>query len=458
MLGVQMPDWVWAALQRVCEAGGAPCLVGGAVRDMLMGVDPRDLDFEVYGVTLRTLEKALGGEGRVATVGHAFGVTKLWGPDGTSVDFALPRRERKCGTGHRGFEMEVDPYMLPAEACQRRDYTVNAMMWDVRERRLLDPVGGLADLEARVLRHVGPQFAEDPLRPLRGMQFAARYGMTVDPETAQICADLRGEAGALSSDRVWGEWRKWALAPLPIHGLRALEAMGWLEIYPELGQLRGLVQDARHHAEGDVWEHTQLAVGAAACIAERNGVEGEARVELVLAALLHDIGKADTTRIEADRITAHGHAVRSAEMCGPLAERLGMPHAVRDRVQRLVAEHMVHIGVRTPSKRVVRRLAERLHPVRIADLRLLVQADAWGRKGDRVDPDPLAFFALMAEALGVIEDRPRPILLGRHLLARGVQPGPAMGRVLRAAFEAQMDGAFEDEAGALAWLDARQEG
>lgn len=235
-------------------------LVGGAVRDLVQGLDPKDLDLEVFGLTSEQTEAALSTFGKVNAVGKSFGVFKVT-VDGADFDVSLPRRDSKTGEGHKGFKVTVDDGMTVAEAAARRDFTMNAMAIDVMTGELHDPFNGLADLKAGVLRHTSPAFSEDPLRVLRAMQFAARFNMVLAPETAELCRSLVGEAASLPKERVWAEWEKMLVKGQNVAaGLKVLEQTGWLVTLPELQVLVGLAQHAEWHPEGNVWEHTLHAV------------------------------------------------------------------------------------------------------------------------------------------------------------------------------------------------------
>lgn len=456
--GFAMPTDIEHAVRRLVDRGAIPYLVGGAVRDLLLGTPVKDYDFEVYGIGPDALEEVLRALGRVETVGESFGITKLWTPDGYEVDFALPRREAKTGRGHRDFQVAVDPAMDPGEACLRRDFTFNALLLDCGVGEVIDYVGGIADLEARVIRHVSDHFGEDPLRPLRAMQFAARFDMTLAPETAAVCAGMLEEGRGLRFERVLAEWEKWARAPHPAAGLRALADMGWLPLYDTLWAMQGVPQDPRFHPEGSVWTHTLLAVDAAARIADLDGLDADARLDLVLAALLHDAGKAATTEVAADgTITAKDHAARGEDPAFRFLAQIGACTGVRGRVCALVREHMAHLSCPTPSKRNVRRLADRLKPATLDALARLVRAD------NRARPplgggDPLCLHVELARLMGVKENGTiHPILKGRHLVALGVRQGPAIGQVLKRGYQAQLDGDFEDEAGAVQWAASELE-
>ena len=218
---MQLPDKLRSVLGAVRSAG-RPRLVGGAVRDWLLGLESKDFDVEVAGVSFDQLHAALAPFGPTDVVGRSFGVIKLR-LDGAEYDFSLPRRESKTGSGHRGFAVEPDPSLSDAEAAARRDFTLNAIAYDPFADALIDPLGGERDLRARVLRHTGPAFSDDPLRVLRAFQLAARFDFKLAPETAELCRTMVGAYHELPFERVWGEWDKWAVkSAKPSAGLTVL--------------------------------------------------------------------------------------------------------------------------------------------------------------------------------------------------------------------------------------------
>jgi tRNA nucleotidyltransferase (CCA-adding enzyme) len=439
-------------LEALVRAGGRPHVVGGAVRDLLRGLPVKDIDIEVYGMPIEQLMHILREFGRVDAVGRSFGVLKLRLPDGTQIDVALPRRESKIGAGHRGFLAAPDPTMTPVEAAARRDFTWNAMAL-TPEGELLDFFGGAADLSKNIIRHTTPAFAEDPLRVLRAMQFAARFDMELAPETAALSQQLLPEADTLAAERIWGEWQKWAAKSIrPSAGLRVLRETGWLALYPELVALIDCPQDPHYHPEGDVWVHTLFVCDAAATVAIRADLGEEERAVLLLAALCHDLGKPETTATAADgRIRSFGHAQAGLAPAAALLRRLGTPRAIVDRVLPLVAEHMAHYGMEA-SPRAVRRLAVRLAPATLAQWGRLVEADASGRP-PRPPANPSAPFLALAEQLGAAHGQPAALVQGRHLMERGVAPGPQLGELLKRAYAAQIDGEFATLEEGLDWLD-----
>jgi len=433
-------------------------LVGGCVRDALLGEPVKDFDLEVFGLRYEALVQALGRWGRADLVGRSFGVVKLTTSAGT-FDFSLPRRDSKNGAGHRGFIVEVDPLLTLAAASARRDFTINSLMYDLRQDVLLDPHGGQADLRARILRHTSPAFTEDPLRVLRGMQFVARFDLSFAPETVALCRQMVSTHNELAPERRREEWLKWAcLSRKPSRGLEFLAETGWWVHYPELMAIQGVPQDPVWHPEGDVWRHTLCGVDELAALPGWLDADRDSRAVLMLTLLLHDLGKACTTRWDVrdgrERIVSPGHEQESVRLGGAFLERIDLPRALRERIVPLVANHMAYCE--EPSARAVRRLATRLQPATLQELGVVMTADASARPPlPRRVPDTVTALLSRASAMELQNSAPKPILLGRHLLERGHRPGPNMGRLLQAAFEAQLDGEFQDLDGAVAWLEGQ---
>lgn len=446
------PD-VERVLAAIRQAGGHPLLVGGFVRDALMGgAESKDVDVEVYGLTFAALTEALSRAGRVDEVGKSYGVLKVRAGD-TDLDINVPRRERKVSAGHRGFEVSPDMDISFAQASARRDFTMNAIMLDPATGGLIDPHGGLADIRAGILRHTSDAFSEDPLRVLRGVQFAARFGFTMVPETAILCRDLLGSYRELPAERIWGEWEK--IGTRGTHVSRALAVLHdtwWDARYPELAYMHGVEQDPEWHPEGDVWTHAGLAADQAARLADEAGLTGTDRLVIVFAALLHDVGKVTHSQLTEGRITSHGHAEAGVEPATAFLRSIGCPEGIIARIVPLIREHMNCFG--RPTKPAVRRLVRRLEPATLTELALVCAADAKGRG----DPDAWstagAWFDLGRDLK--VEERPaKGLLTGDHLIAAGMKPGPSFKPILAEALEAQDAGEFGDEAGALRWLAER---
>lgn len=460
-----LPPDLRAMLEAVRRIG-RPRLVGGGVRDWLLGFAAKDFDVEVAGATFESLHRALTPFGATDVVGRSFGVIKVRSAaSGTEYDFSLPRRESKTGAGHRGFAVAPDPTLSEADAAARRDFTVNAIAWDPFTRELIDPHGGQSDLEARVLRHTSTAFVEDPLRVLRAFQLAARFDFTLAPETAALSRSIADTFAELPVERVWSEWDKWAVkSAKPSRGLAVLEDTGWLKHFPEIARLRGTPQEPEWHPEGDVFTHTQHCLDALASLEAWKSSDAARRRMLMIAVLAHDFGKPATTvrgeKRGAIRWISPGHEPAGGPLARDFLRRIGAPLELDDPVCALVVHHLVHhhsSGEANYTDSQVRRLARKLAPATIDDLALVMTADSLGRP-PLLSPETHALIAELqakARALELESAAPRPLVLGRHLVALGHKPGPSFKPVLDAAFEAQLDGAFSDEAGGVAWLQRR---
>lgn len=441
---------VGEVVEAVSAAGGRALLVGGCVRDALMGRPPKDVDIEVYRLSPRELERALRSRFEINTVGRSFGVYKVRGAE---IDVSLPRRESKRGPGHTDFVVEGDPFMPFDEASARRDFTVNAIAWDPASGELIDPHGGLRDLAARTLRHTSAAFIEDPLRVLRAMQFIARFEFSAAPETVALCSTIG--PGNLSAERVFDEWSKLLLKGVkPSLGLAFLRDCGWVRHFPELEALVGVEQDPEWHPEGDVWNHTLHCLDAFA-----RARTGDAWEDLVVgfAVLCHDFGKAVTTRREKDgRWHAYGHEAAGESLARAFLERMTRHKDLVESVLPLVVCHMMPLALwrDKAGAAAIRRLARRVG--RIDRLVRVDDADRRGRPPQDPGESPQgAWLLARAEELRVMDGAPRRLVLGRHLIALGYKPGPEFTAVLDEAYEAQLDGVFHDESSGLAWLKER---
>jgi tRNA nucleotidyltransferase (CCA-adding enzyme) len=420
------------------DAGGRALIVGGWVRDRLLGRTSKDLDIEVFGVAADRLLTLLERLGRVDTVGESFTVYKL-----ENIDVSLPRRESKTGRGHKGFTVEGNTGLSYREAARRRDFTVNAISQDPLTNELIDPFDGRRDLEARVLRAVDPvTFAEDSLRVLRALQFAARFELTVDDATKALCRSL--PLDDLPSERIWGEIEKLLLqAQRPSIGFALALELGVVDtLFPEMKALVGCPQEHEWHPEGDVWIHTLMVIDEAHSRIE--GLDRGPAAAMMLGAVCHDLGKPSTTAFSDGRIRSMGHEEAGVAPATALLDRLNVHtldgYDVRAAVLGLVAHHLKPSAFRkaaTPvSDGAFRRLALKV------DLELLARfakADCHGRSGN-FDCSAIDWFLERAQALGVEHAAPKPIVLGRHLIDLGVPPGPRMGEILRAVYEQQLDG------------------
>ena len=456
-----MNDTNAEAVLKVAElvkgAGGRALLVGGCVRDAILGGNPEDFDIEVYGLAPDRLQAVLAAEFELNLVGASFGVIKL---RGYNIDVALPRRETKLGLGHRAFGMEYDPALTVREAAARRDFTVNAIYRDPLTDEIIDPWNGRADLDRKILRHVSDHFGEDPLRVLRGMQFAARFDLDPAPETVEVCRAMTPEG--LPPERQFEEWRKLLTQGVKISkGLAFLRATGWVRHYPELERLIGCEQDPHWHPEGDVWNHTLACLDAFAAERDARASKKElaSAVDLDLmsrpdpedlivglAVLCHDFGKPACTRFDPvrGRIRSLGHDEEGVAPTLSFLRRLTNEERLLAEVPPLVRLHMRPFAMwkDRSSDGAIRRLAAKV--VRIDRLLRVAAADDAGRPPYPSEPEPLRWLAEQAERLAVADAAPKPIVMGRHLIDLGLRPGPEFKRILDACYEAQLDGRFSD--------------
>jgi tRNA nucleotidyltransferase (CCA-adding enzyme) len=430
------------------DAGGRAYVVGGWVRDRLLGLTSKDIDIEVFGLPADRLRVALEALDRVEPVGESFQVFKI-----ADVDVSLPRRESKSGRGHKGFLVVGDPTMSLAEAARRRDFTINAMSWDPlgSDGEWLDPYGGQQDLEARVLRMVDAStFGDDSLRVLRAVQFAARFSLTLDPATADTCRNI--PLDDLPAERVWGEIEKVLAAARPSIGFALALELGIVErLFPELQALVGCPQEPEWHPEGDVWVHTLQVIDQA-----RTRVDDLPRPErlaIMLGAVCHDFGKPATTAFIDGRIRSIDHEEQGVAPASAFLDRLNIHsldgYDVRRQVLGMVAQHLKP-GMWFKTRDEVgdgafRRLAQKV------DLQLLARlakSDCLGREPGQFNCDAMDWFLERARTLGVEHRAPEPLLMGRHLIELGVRPGPRMGEILKTVYEQQLDGAVRslDEA------------
>ncbi len=452
---VELPASLMCFCHRVREAGGHVWLVGGWVRDHLLGrhggggEEGNDFDLEVYHLTPEHLYELASTMGRVVVVGKQFGVLKLV-CDGVAMDVALPRSEVSTGGGHRDFSVHFDSDLAPEKASARRDFTINAMMFDPLSHQLLDLHGGEEDWRRGLLRHVGDAFVDDPLRPLRGMQFCARFNLKLAAETARFCQGMVDSMHKLPVERVWMEWQKWGLSNHPAAGLLALEQSGWLAGYPQLMPMVACLHEACWHPEGDVWQHTMLVCDAAAAIARRQRLTERRRLALLFAALCHDLGKPMASVTDAEgRVRSPGHARAGLQPTQAWLQQIGAPAWLMTAVLPLVREHLVHLHGE-PTARAVRRLSARLQPVDMVLWEQLVEADASGRAPHPSDRPALPWLQ-RARAMKVMQQPPMPVVTGRWLLAHGMQPGKAVGEAIAAAWQAQLDGEIDSSETAESW-------
>ncbi len=436
--GEPLPPLALELAHAVRRAGGRALVVGGWVRDRLLGIAAKDLDIEVFGIPADRLKDLLAALGRVETVGEAFTVYKIG-----DIDISLPRRESKIGRGHKGFRVEGDPSLPFDDAARRRDFTINAISWDPLTGELIDPFHGQRDLDARVLRVVDrATFADDSLRVLRALQFAARFELAVDDETKMICAAIPLED--LPRERVWGEFEKLLLrAERPSAGLTLALEIGVIDrLFPDVKALVGCQQEHEWHPEGDVWVHTLLVVDQART--RIDDLDRGRAAAIMLGAVCHDLGKPAATIFKDGRIRSPGHEEGGVAPAMRVLDTLNVHtldgYDVRRTVAGLTAHHlkpgMFYKSPTPVTDGAFRRLAQK---VDLELLARLAKSDCLGRTG-YFDCTAMDWFIDRARALGVEHAPPAPLVLGRHLLDLGARPGPEVGLLLKKIYEKQLDG------------------
>jgi tRNA nucleotidyltransferase (CCA-adding enzyme) len=445
MVAILIPSNLYRFCHLVRSAGGRALLVGGCVRDAVMGGSPKDFDVEVYGLTLGEVQSLLvsvADGGRVDAVGVSFGVLKARF-NGEEIDISLPRLDSKRGEGHKGFVVEMKSDLTVEQAASRRDFTMNAMGYDPLTGELVDPFDGRMDIKLGYLVPTSKAFCEDSLRVLRGMQFAGRFDMKASIPMRELALGMVDDYHSLPAERVWGEWEKWATKSVcPSKGIETLYLCGWDVHYPEIFNLRSCLQDKEWHPEGNAYVHTLHVCDAMARLCEADRITGEDRCVLMFAALCHDFGKASCTALVDGRWRSPGHASASVPLAENFLKRIGCFQRIIDRVLPLIEEHMAHIGLDV-NKRTVRRLANRIAPATIRELAYVVHADMAGRPPLPAEQNEKMLEILQyAESENVAEEKVQPLVMGRDLLLIGYVAGPEMGRVLKYLYEKQLDGEF----------------
>lgn len=432
----------------ISAEGGRAMLVGGCVRDDLMGIKPKDWDLEIYGVEPARLREILNNFGEVNAVGEAFTVYKI----GQDLDVALPRRERKTGRGHRGFVVEGDKDMPFEEAARRRDFTINAIMQDALTGEIIDCYGGRDDIKNKILRVVARDtFAEDSLRVLRAAQFAARFEFEIEAETQAICRAI--DLTDLPKERIWGELEKLLLkAEKPSIGLRYFYDLGIAaQLFPELVALVGVPQEPEWHPEGDVDVHTLMVVDEARKLI--GDLEFAKQVTVMLGALCHDFGKPPTTKFFDGRWRSYAHDEAGVEPTLSFLDTLGIftldGYDVRSQIVQLVRYHLTPgmFYKSQPGDGAFRRLARKVEPdllYRVAKADSLGRNPEWLPKEKWFKAEAQEWFIEKVRELNIERKAPQSILMGRHLLELGLKPSPDFKRVIDAVYEKQLDGQIQN--------------
>lgn len=424
--------------QKVSALGGRVYYVGGLVRDSILGKENKDVDIEVHGITPTQLEAVLDSLGKRNIMGASFGIYGLKHYD---LDIAMPRSPEGGGRGKQDFADFVDPFQGTYAAARRRDLTMNALMQDVLTGQIVDHFGGIADLQAGIVRHTAEDtFAEDPLRVLRAAQFAARFGFRIAPETVELCSRL--DISGMARERILGEVEKALLkSPQPSRFFEALRQMHQLSVwFPELEALIGVSQEPRFHPEGDVWNHTMLVLDRAAAMKQ----QAKQPLALLLAALCHDFGKAEAWQDDNGRIRALGHEEAGVPLAERFLKRMTKERQLHKYVSNMVLLHMRPniMATQNSSQKACCKLLDK--SVCPEDLLLLAKADALGRT---IEQDYGPTEAFWAERLAQYQEiLSRPYVKGADLMEAGYPQGPDFREALELAHKLRLAGVDKDTA------------
>ncbi len=437
---VILPEDLKEIVAALKEAGGHCLLAGGGVIDHTLGLAIKDWDIEIYNLTYQQVLDVLSRFGTPGLVGKAFGVVKLR-KNHVEYDFSIPRRDNHIGKGHKGFAIDLLPDLTPGEASRRRDITINSMYLDLHTFGIIDPHGGLADLHFGRIRATDPEtFVEDPLRVFRIMQLLPRKGKFVDPDTIELCRSMVDEFDTLPGERIYEEFKKLLLkSTKPSLGLQFLADCEWLTKFPELHALRGCPQNPLYHPEGDVWVHTLMALDNAAFLLHH--VPPNWKLGFMLGVLCHDIGKPETT--DPETFTSYGHENVGRAIANRFLKRMTTQKEIIDQTNAIVYAHM-RPGALYKANSTAGAWRRLHNTVPLQVLAWVTQADGTARTGRDVNEpvDELEVIHTYADEFG--KSRIGPVLLGRHLLARGHKPGPEFKTILDKAFQYQLDSGCMD--------------
>lgn len=412
----------------VSSAGGKTYIVGGFVRDAIIGKENKDIDFEIHGLDAVTIEKILFDVSGSPALkkGSSFGV---YGIKGYDFDIAMPRKEHCIGSKHTDFAVSVDPFMGVDEASRRRDFTINSLMYDVEADEIVDCHHGCDDLANKVIRHVCDEtYVEDALRVFRAAQFAARFDFDIAPETIALSRSISEKLMDLSGERVESEMHKALMkSGKPSVFFRKLLEMDALHFwFPELAALIETPQWPAHHPEGNAFEHTMLVIDEAA----KSRCRAENPYAFMLAALCHDYGKATTTFFNEakQKLVAYGHDQAAKPLVDAFMDRLRLSNEIRSYVQNLVLLHMrpnMYVGNDATDYAFNHMFDQTKHA---EDLLLLAKADHFGRG---VKLDYTKYDEVLADRLNKYRElMKRPEATASDFMKLGVKPSPLLGEML----------------------------
>ena len=418
------------------QLGGRVFFVGGYVRDEMLGIENKDIDIEIHGLTKQQVETVLDSVGERLEYGKSFGI---YGLSGLDLDIALPRTERTIGSGHRDSEVSSDPFMGTLEAARRRDFTVNALMKDVLTGEIIDHFGGLSDIKSKLIRHIDDKtFVEDPLRVLRAAQFAARFGFEISDDTIALCRNI--DISSLSAERIMLETEKALLkAENPSMFFEQLCRMEQLDYwFPELNALINVPQNREYHREGDAWTHTMMVLDEAA--KRRSDVKYP--LGFMMSALCHDFGKAICTTVSEDgTVHSYEHEKNGLPIVQKFLERITTETKLIKYVLNMTELHMepnIMANARSKLKKTNKLFDLSIEPY---DLIQLAVCDGLGKIPKSRDSE--GFLLQRYEKYQRIMER--PYLMGRDLIEAGLEPSEHFTEILGYAHKLRLAGLDKDD-------------
>lgn len=433
--------------KKVKEVGGIAYFVGGYVRDSILDIPNKDIDIEIHGIKPEILKNILSELGDIQTIGNAFGIYNLKGYD---LDIALPRKERCIGTGHKDFEVYVDPYIGTHAAARRRDFTINALMKNILTGEIVDEFNGLNDLKNHIIRHVDSStFREDPLRVLRACQFAARFNFKIASETINLCKTM--DLSTLPKERIAGELSKALLkADKPSVFFNSLYECEQTEWFKEVYALKGIKQNSVYHPEGDVYMHTMSVLDQASDLFPAGIDNPDRYLPFMLSALCHDFGKVNTTEINnKGQICTINHEITGIPIANNFLKRIYNNKSFTKYVDNMIEYHMkAHncFDNRSRTRTTNLMFDKLLYP---KDFILLVYADSIGHDLDNLDNRQFNMFLekAMTES-GFLTDRyldygkriSEPHITAEDLINIGLKPSPLFKIILDKAWDMHLKG------------------
>ncbi len=424
--------------KKIAQMGGRAYYVGGFVRDSLQGIENKDIDIEVHGITPDTLEEILSSIGGYIPAGKSFGVYKL---AHHSIDVAMPRKETLTGKGHRDFKIDVDPFIGTKKAAIRRDFTINSIMQDVITGEIIDHFDGQEDLKNGILRHVNDTaFGEDPLRVLRGAQFSARFDFKIAPETIKLCSQI--DLTSLSSERVFDELKKALLkSDKPSVFFENLRLMNKLSFwFPEMEKLIGIPQHSVHHREGDVWTHTMMVLDECARVRDK----AEHPLYFMMSGLVHDFGKIVCTEFIKGEYHAYRHETEGRDIVKTFIRRISNENSLLSYVLNMTELHMkprILFNDNSSIKSTNKMFDSSASP---NDLILLALCDGKGK----IPSKPCeAAEEFLRERLEIFNEyMSRPYVTGQDLIEAGIKPGKDFSKLLKFSHKLRLSGVSKKDA------------